>query len=132
MGGSSSTTQALTPTTTNTDNSNVGNIGSGGTALGANNFNLSGASGGSLTITQESPTALAAAAGIAAQGIQAAQTAAGQEAQVASGALQFSSGLSTQGANLAGSSNFGGQIKQFIVPIAIILGIVVIVYFIAR
>ena len=88
------------------------------------------------TINTSDEGAIAAAFAFASNALSTTGTAVQQaltgESQIASGALQFSSGLATQGANLAGQSNVGGALKQLIVPILIAIAVILVAYFIFK
>lgn len=63
MGGSTSTTQTSTPTNSVTSSAALGQQGTGTTNTGSsqNNLELTGATGNTVTLTAQSPEALAAA-----------------------------------------------------------------------
>jgi|SRR5665213_816745 len=130
MGGSTSTNATNTISNVLTDNSNTGNVGSNSNSVGNLALNLSGSTGTSnISVVEDSAPALALA-GTALQGANNTVLSALEgESKIASGALQFSSGLATQGANLAGQSNVGGALTQLITPVLIAIAVIAIAYF---
>jgi len=122
MGGTSQSS-TLTPTTTDTTTHTeaVGNQGASfGGGSGANAIDLSSASGSTVTLTQESPQALAFAAGAVQGALQLAES-------TTASSLGYSASLAAKNSGTPLS-----QLGDLVKPIGYVLLALVAVYFILR